>query len=198
MNANPRPLLQLSDLRKRYGTVTVVDDVSLTIHAGQIHALLGANGAGKSTLVRMIAGLVSPSGGQMKFHSEPYAPGGKREAERSGVEIVQQELNLISTLSVAENLMLSRLPSAIGIIGQRQLHTRARAALDRFGIDDVATDTLVGCLGVGKQQMVEIAAALDRDCRLLILDEPTAALSAAESELLFQRLDALRSVGTQR
>jgi ribose transport system ATP-binding protein len=185
------PLLLVRDLTKRY-SVTVLDKVAFDLRAGEIHALLGANGAGKSTLCRIIAGLVQPTSGEMTFDGQFHAPLNKQAAEKSGVQIVQQELNLIPTLSVAENLMLSRLPSRGGIIRKKQLHQRARRALDRFFLEDVATETLVGSLGVGRQQMVEIAAALDRDCKVLILDEPTAALSANETERLFQWLARLR------
>ena len=195
MSSDPANLLKVTGLTRRYGSVTVVDDCTMTFQAGAIHALLGANGAGKSTLVRMIAGLVAPSDGSMRLSGEPYAPTSRQNAEAAGIEIVQQELNLIPTLTVAENLMLTRLPTKAGVIRQKQLRLNARATLDRFSLADVAADTLAGTLGVGRQQMVEIASALNRNCRLLILDEPTAALSAAESESLFTWLRQLRDAG---
>ncbi len=185
------PLLSVHDLTKRY-TVTVLDRISFDLQAGEIHALLGANGAGKSTLCRIIAGLVSRSTGEMTFDGHPYAPANKQAAEALGVQIVQQELNLISTLSVAENILLGRMPHRGGIIRKRELHERTRRALDRLCLEDIMTQTLVGSLGVGRQQMVEIAAALDRDCRILILDEPTATLSATETQRLFEWLVRLR------
>ncbi|TWU62461.1 sugar ABC transporter ATP-binding protein [Crateriforma conspicua] len=194
MTSSP-DLFTAKGLCKRYGRVTVLDDCDVAIRGGEIHALLGANGAGKSTLVRMMAGLLEPTAGSMQLDSIDYAPNSKRDAEIAGVEIVQQELNLIATLSVAENLMLARLPSIGGVIRRGPLKDRARAALDRVGLNDVPVDTPVAKLGVGKQQMVEIAAALDRQCRILILDEPTAALSAAESETLFRWLNKLRDEG---
>ena len=189
--ADDDPLLAVRDLTKRY-SVTVLDRVAFDLRAGEIHALLGANGAGKSTLCRIISGLVRPTAGEMILSGQLYAPATKQAAESVGVQIIQQELNLIPTLSVAENLMLTRLPSRGGIINQRVLHRRARRALDRFGLEDVDTETLVGSLGVGRRQMVEIAAALDCDCKILILDEPTAALSANETERLFRWLARLR------
>ena len=181
-------------LSKDY-VVRVLDDVSFELRAGEIHALLGANGAGKSTLCKIIAGLTPATEGSMQLNGAPYAPADKRFAESCGVQIVQQELNLIPTLSVAENLLLGRYPQRWGIIDRRELHQRARVALDRFGLTDIRTDQSAGSLGVGQQQMLEIAAALDRKCELLILDEPTAALSAGETERLFARLDELRSQG---
>ena len=188
-------LLQTEGLTKRYGPVTVLDRVVFDVRGGEIHALLGANGAGKSTLCKIISGLIPASEGTMRINDLPFSPSNKQEAESSGVEIVQQELNLIPTLSVAENLFLSRLPSTCGWIQGKQLHRLARQALDRLGLDDIDPQEPVSLLGVGKQQMVEIAAALDRQCRLLILDEPTAALSGAETNRLFDWLAQLRRQG---
>ncbi len=187
-------LLRVTGMTKRYAT-TVLDACDLQLRTGEVHALLGANGAGKSTLCRIIAGLVEPTAGSMTLAGVPYAPADKQQAEAAGVQIVQQELNLIPTLSVAENLLLTRMPRRLGVIRRGVLHARARAALDRFGLHDVDTHTPVGSLGVGRQQMVEIAAALDRQCRVLILDEPTAALSSAETQTLFGHLDRLRAEG---
>ncbi len=189
------PLLKTKGLTKRYGDVTVLRDVSLEVQGGEIHALLGANGAGKSTLCKMISGLVPATTGSMQLSGTNFQPHNKQQAEAAGVEIVQQELNLIGTLSVAENIFLTRLPHRGGVLRGRRLHAQAREILDRFGLTDVSTHTRVETLGVGRQQMVEIATALARECRLLILDEPTAALSGAESEQLFDHLRRLRSQG---
>jgi len=192
---NDSVLLQTKGLTKRYGNVTVLRDVSFEIRSGEIHALLGANGAGKSTLCKIISGLVTASNGTMQLASENYAPETKQQAEASGVEIVQQELNMIGTLSVAENLLLTRLPNRGGVLRSRRLHEEARGILDRFGLSDVPTFAPVESLGVGHQQMVEIATALARQCRLLILDEPTAALSGTEAKQLFEHLSELRTQG---
>ncbi len=179
-------------MTKRYGAVTVLHEVDFDVRPGEVHALLGANGAGKSTLCKMIAGLTGVSGGSMSLDGQSYRPGDKQQAEAQGVQIVQQELNLIPTLSVAENLFLARLPRRFGVLRQSRLHHQAREALDRLQLDDIATHTPVGELGVGRMQMVEIAAALAASCRLLILDEPTAALSGKETDLLFQQIRRLR------
>ncbi|MEQ8851559.1 sugar ABC transporter ATP-binding protein [Gimesia sp.] len=188
------PRFSAEGLSKDY-VVRVLDCVSFELRAGEIHALVGANGAGKSTLCKIISGLVPPTEGQMLLNGVPYSPSDKRSAESLGIQIVQQELNLIPTLSVAENLLVGRYPQRWGVIDRRELQLRARAALDRFGLTDIATNQSAGSLGVGQQQMLEIAAALDRKCELLILDEPTAALSAGETERLFARLDELRAQG---
>ncbi|PQO25752.1 sugar ABC transporter ATP-binding protein [Blastopirellula marina] len=195
MNDSSSNLLKVTGITKQYGESLVLRDGSLTVCEGEIHALLGGNGAGKSTLVRIIAGLVHPTSGEMSIQGEAYHPLSKREAEAAGIEIVQQEFNLISTLSVAENLLLTRLPGLGGVIWQRELHRLSREALDRLDLKDIPTDAIVETLGVGQQQMIEIAAALYRECRLLILDEPTAALSAAEADSLFLWLSKLRSEG---
>lgn len=194
MNSDADILLDVSGLTKRYA-VTVLDECALQVRAGAIHALIGANGAGKSTLCKIIAGLIPATAGSMTLDSKPYSPTNKQSAEAAGVQIVQQELNLIPTLSVAENLRLTRLPTWGGMIRQRELHRLARATLDRFGLEDIDTLAPAGSLGVGRQQMIEIATALDRDCKLMILDEPTAALSAGETETLFEWLRELREQG---
>lgn len=188
------PRFSAEHLSKDY-VVRVLDGVRFELRAGEIHALVGANGAGKSTLCKIISGLVPPTEGRMQLNGVPYSPADKRSAESLGVQIVQQELNLIPTLSVAENLLLGRYPQRWGMIDRRELRGRARTALDRFGLTEIAVDQSAGSLGVGQQQMLEIAAALDRKCELLILDEPTAALSAGETERLFARLHELRAQG---
>lgn len=182
-------------MTKRYGNVTVLSDVDFDVRAGEIHALLGANGAGKSTLCKMIAGLTDVSAGVMQIGASEYAPKNKQDAESSGVQIIQQELNLIPTLSVAENLFLTQLPATAGIVRRSRLLAQARTALDRLQLHSIDPDTIVGRLGVGRRQMVEIAAALASDCRVLILDEPTAALSGSETQVLFEQLNQLRARG---
>lgn len=190
-----KELFTAGGMTKRYGNVTVLTDVDFDLRPGEIHALLGANGAGKSTLCKMISGLTDVTSGTMTLQGQPFAPANKQVAERGGIQIVQQELNLIPTLSVAENLYLAGLPSIAGVVLRRQLHQRARDALDRLQLHSVQTDTPVGKLGVGRRQMVEIAAALAHECKVLILDEPTAALSGSESEILFEQLQGLRARG---
>ncbi|QDV26201.1 sugar ABC transporter ATP-binding protein [Aureliella helgolandensis] len=188
-------LFKATNLTKRYGPVTVLDGAELDVRYGEIHALLGANGAGKSTLCKIIAGLVPASTGEMTLAGADYQPANKQAAENAGIEIVQQELNQIATLTVAENILLTRMPRIAGVIRRQELASRARRALDRFGLHDIAADAIVGTLGVGRQQMIEIATALDRSCQLLILDEPTAALSSGETQRLFECLHSLRTAG---
>jgi len=187
-------LLEIRGLDKSYGT-PVLTGIDLDIRAGEVHALLGANGAGKSTLARIVCGLTTPDAGRMTLGGEPHAPASKRDAERAGVHIIHQELRALDTLSVAENLFLDQLPSRWGVIDRRALHTNARAALELVGLSDLGPAIPLGQLGIGRRQLGEIAGALARPCRLLILDEPTATLTAPEIDTLFAHLDRLRREG---
>lgn len=185
-------LLASHSLTKRYGRVTVLNQVSLDVQAGEIHALLGANGAGKSTLCRILAGLVQRTAGEVLLWGCPFKPRSKKEAMRSGIQIVQQELNLAANLTVAENLLLTGMPSYYGIIRMRKLFRTAEDLLQRLGIDEIDPAVPLSRLGVGQQQLIEIAAAMHQQCQVLILDEPTASLSARESERLFDWLEQLK------
>lgn len=189
-----QPVLSVSGIGKTYGE-PVLADVTLTLEAGQALALTGENGAGKSTLSKIIGGLVDPTTGTMQLGGHAYAPASRTQAEALGVRMVMQELNLLPTLTVAENLFLNRLPRRFGIIDRARLREDARAAMAQVGLDAVDPDTPVGALGIGHQQMVEIARNLIGDCRVLILDEPTAMLTAREVELLFEQIDRLKARG---
>jgi ribose transport system ATP-binding protein len=187
-------LLEVRGLSKRYAAPALVG-LDLDVRAGEVHALVGANGAGKSTLARLVAGLVLPDDGQMRLGGSDFAPRSKSQAEHAGVHIVQQELNVLPTLTVAENLFLNRLPRRRGLIDYGRLHREARAALAMVGLAHVDPRTPAGELGIGHRQLVEIATALARPCRLLVLDEPTAALTDTEIERLFARIRQLRRDG---
>jgi ribose transport system ATP-binding protein len=192
--ANAAPLLQVTGLQKSY-TVPVLANFSFDVRRGEVHALVGSNGAGKSTFARILSGLTSRDSGHIQLEGRPYNPGSKREAERAGVSMVLQELNVIGTLSVGENIFLNRLPRRGGFVRFTGLREQSSNALSRVGLGNVDPTTPAGLLGVGQQQLVEIAGALSQNCRLLILDEPTAALTDPEIEQLFGHIRRLQDEG---
>ena len=187
-------LLQTRELAKSYAA-PVLSGVDFDLRAGEVHALVGENGAGKSTLCNIIAGLRQADAGEMTLDGVAYLPSSKKDAEGSGVRIVLQELSLIDTLTVAENLFLDGLPNRWGWIRGRALADAARAALDRVGLTELDPTSPVSQLGIGQKQLVEIAAGLSRECRMLILDEPTAALTATDARRLFAQVEKLRAAG---
>ncbi|NOS70260.1 MAG: sugar ABC transporter ATP-binding protein [Verrucomicrobia bacterium] len=192
--ANAAPLLQVTRLQKSYN-VPVLVDFSFTLQRGEVHALVGSNGAGKSTFARILSGLTERDGGDIQLEGRPHNPASKREAEHAGVIMVLQELNVIGTMSIAENIFLNRLPRRSGFLRFANLHEEARHALARVGLGTVDPATPAGYLGVGQQQLIEIAGALSQNCRLLILDEPTAALTDPEIEQLFGNIRQLQKEG---
>ncbi|KND59050.1 Ribose ABC transport system, ATP-binding protein RbsA [Candidatus Paraburkholderia schumanniana] len=197
--SNDANVLTVTGIGKTY-VEPVLADVSLELVPGEVLALTGENGAGKSTLSKIIGGLTDPSTGTMTLAGQPYAPQSHSQAEALGVRMVMQELNLLPTLSVAENLFLNRLPrkAALGQLGwidRKRLAEDARHAMAQVGLNAIDPDTLVGSLGIGHQQMVEIARNLIGDCRVLILDEPPAMLTAREVDLLFEQVERLKARG---
>ncbi len=194
MSSDALPLLSIRGVGKTYAQ-PVLAEIDLQLFGGEVLALTGENGAGKSTLSKIVGGLERPGAGSLELLGRPYAPGSRREAEALGVRMVMQELNLLPTLSVAENLFLHDLPRRAGWIDRRRLRAAAREAMAQVGLEAIDPDTLVGDLGIGHQQMVEIARNLIGDCRLLILDEPTAMLTAREVDMLFEQVERLRERG---
>lgn len=187
-------VLSVSGIGKTYAQ-PVLGNIDLTLLRGEVLALTGENGAGKSTLSKIIGGLVTPTTGSMQFQGQAYTPGSRTQAEQLGIRMVMQELNLLPTLSVAENLFLDNLPSRGGWINRKQLRADAIKAMAHVGLDAIDPDTLVGELGIGHQQMVEIARNLIGDCHVLILDEPTAMLTSREVEMLFEQITRLQARG---
>lgn len=191
-------MLTATGIGKTYAE-PVLADVTLALYPGEVLALTGENGAGKSTLSKIVGGLVTPSAGTMQLGGRPYAPASRREAEALGVRMVMQELSLLPTLTVAENLFFEQLPRrgprALGWIDRRRLAEDARAAMARVGLDSIDPETPVGALGIGHQQMVEIARSLIGETRVLIFDEPTAMLTGREVDLLVEQIARLKADG---
>ncbi|MEJ8847925.1 sugar ABC transporter ATP-binding protein [Variovorax rhizosphaerae] len=194
MAASPAPVLALQGIGKDYAA-TVLDGVGLELRAGEVLALTGENGAGKSTLSKIICGLVTPTRGQMQLGGQPFAPRSRREAEAQGVRMVMQELGLVSNLTVAENLLMGHLPNRGGWLQRGRLRELAERQLARIGLTDIDPDMPVSRLGIGHQQMVEIARNLQDDTRILILDEPTAMLTPRETGRLFGQIAELAAAG---
>ena len=187
-------VLRLESVTKSFGQVEVIKGVDLTVRRGQVQALLGENGAGKSTLIKMIAGVHQPDSGRIVVDGAEVKIPDTKASEALGIATIHQELNLVPTMSVAENIMLGRTPRRFGLVNHKHLKAQAQAALHLIGLD-VDLDMPVGELGVAKQQLVEIAKALSMNARILILDEPTAALTGKEVDALFAVLEELKAKG---
>jgi ribose transport system ATP-binding protein len=186
--------LEVRGIRKAFGGVEVLHGVDLDAHGGSVLALLGENGAGKSTLVKIIAGDYQPDAGTIVVGGEPFAALDPVAARRLGVKMIFQELADAPTLTVAENISLGRWPNRRGLLRWGELRRRAQRVLDQLGTE-LDLDKPVGALAVGERQIVEIARAVSDEARCLILDEPTAALSAQETDRLFGFVRRLREQG---
>jgi putative multiple sugar transport system ATP-binding protein len=190
------PLLEMRGISKAFAGVKALDDVNFTVRRGEIHALVGENGAGKSTLMKVLSG-VYPHGsydGSIVYDGEERHFRDINDSEALGIIIIHQELALIPLLSIAENIFIANPPSRFGVIDRDAVYKRAQQLLAKVGLAD-APDTLVTDIGVGKQQLVEIAKALSKEVRLLILDEPTASLNESDSAALLDLLLEFRSHG---
>jgi ABC-type sugar transport system ATPase subunit len=188
-------LLTVEDLSKSFAT-TALDGVTLDVQAGEVHAIVGENGAGKTTLLMILSGVYTPDSGRILLdgHEADFSTVG--HAQAAGIGTVFQDLSLVESISVAENIFLNRPPGRLGIINRRELMEQTGALLDRLG-SDINASALVGDLNLGARQLVEIAKALSLDAKILLLDEPTSALSPDESTRLFAviRRLAQRSIG---
>ena len=187
-------LLELRGLTKSFPGVRALDGVDFTLRAGEVHALLGENGAGKSTLINIVTGALRPDGGAMSLGGVSIDPHSPAEAERAGIAAVHQETALLVNLSVAENLLFGREPTSFGIVRTRAMNTAATEMLKRVGLNIDVTRPL-GSYSIATQQLVAIARAISLSARVLVLDEPTASLDAAEVETLFALVRELASRG---
>jgi ribose transport system ATP-binding protein len=185
----------MRNVHKRFGATVALGGVDLEVAAGEVLGLVGENGAGKSTLMKVLSGAHPADEGQMWLDGAPYAPSGPLAARRAGVAMIYQELSLAPHLSVTENIVLGVEPRRLGAMRWRQARATAAAALHELGRDDIPLDAPAGSLSVGRQQLVEIARAVAVGARVLVLDEPTSSLSAADIARLFDLVRRLRGRG---
>jgi len=188
------PLLFLQGVRKHFGGVFALKGVDFELRSGEIHALLGENGAGKSTLIRVLGGICAPDAGTILINGEKVDIRTVADADRCGIRIIHQELSLAPNLSIAENIYLGRETSRLGFLDRGELFDRAERLVNDLGLAQISSvRTLVCELSVAHRQLVEIARALSCRARILVLDEPTSALSESETAALFETLRNLRS-----
>lgn len=188
------PILQMKGIYKSFGAVQALSDVGFKLYKGEVHALMGENGAGKSTLMKILLGVYEQDKGEIYFKDKLIKFDSVLDASSQGVSMIFQELNLIGDLNVAENIFFAREPMKGFLIDHAKMERDAKQLLDMFEIDVSPTDK-VKSLSVAKQQMVEIAKALSFDVEVLIMDEPTSALTSKEIDKLFELVDKLKNQG---
>ena len=188
-------LLAVEGLTKHFAGVTALNDVSLEVRRGEILGLLGENGAGKSTLLKILSGVQPPSSGRIVFDGAEFKPSDPQDSKRAGIVTIYQELSLIPTLTVAENIFIGRAPTGpLGLVNWRKMVEASRQIIGRVGLT-IDPRTPVSALSVAEQQLVEIARALSLESRLIIMDEPTSALTESEVQRLLSIMDRLRKDG---
>ena len=187
-------VLEMRGISKGFPGVQALDNVDLEVGASQVHALVGENGAGKSTLLKTLSGVHQADAGSIQFMGQDYVADDPREAQDRGIAIIYQELNLIPDVSFAENIFAGRLPTRCGLVRWREMYEQAARALKRLGLD-IDPRTRIKDVGLGVQQLVEIARALSSNAKLILMDEPTSALSDQEIQRLFEVIRTLKAEG---
>ena len=186
--------IELRHITKTFSGVKALDDVSLSFNKGEVHAVVGENGAGKSTIMKILSGLYFADSGEIWIGGKKQNINSVADAQKAGVSVVYQELNLMPDLTVAENIFLHDLPSRAGFVDQKTMNRKAQELLDRMHVDIRATD-FIEHLSVSQQQMVEIAKALSIESDIIIMDEPTAALNVQEVNALYEIVHDLKEEG---
>lgn len=188
-------ILRLVDISKTFPGVKALDKVRFDLKKGEVHALVGENGAGKSTLMNITAGILKSDSGEIELEGKAVHIKNALHANKLGISTVFQELSIVKTLTVAENIYFSRQPvNKMGFVNKKQMHEDTRKLLTLFGID-IETDTIVKQLSIAEQQIIEILKALSFNPKILILDEPTASLTIHETEMLFKVIEKLKESG---
>lgn len=187
--------IEMTAISKSFGTNKVLEKIDLVLHSGQVHALMGENGAGKSTLMNILTGLFPASSGTIVIDGVEKQFSNPQEAEAFGISFIHQEMNTWPDMTVLDNLFLGReIKGSFGLLDQKAMKEKAKRAFDRLGIS-IPLDLPIGSLSVGQQQMIEIAKSLLSEVSLLVMDEPTAALTDRETESLFQMIGSLKKEG---
>ncbi len=195
MTESTPPIITIENITKRYPGVVALWDVSLAILPGELHSICGENGAGKSTLMKILSGVITDYEGQLLVRGEPVRFRGTRSAEFAGISIIHQELNLVEQLSASANVFLGReLRTSFGLLDERRMNAQTKVLLEELECD-VHPQALAGSLRVGDQQLLEIAKALSLKTDILIMDEPTSALTESEVERLYRVIARLRQRG---
>jgi ABC-type sugar transport system ATPase subunit len=191
-------VLEICHISKSFDGNAALRDVSITATTGKVLAICGENGAGKTTLMKILSGAIEPDEGQILFDGVNVAVGDPQHAMNLGIHTVYQELSLLPHLSVAENILLGRLPhrSPRWVVDWKSTAKRAAETIREFGFEEIDVSSLVSTFSVSVQQIIEIAKALVVNPRILILDEPSAVLSAHESQILFRKIRQLSASGT--
>jgi ribose transport system ATP-binding protein len=194
IHSDAAPAVEVSTVSKRFGSILALDQVSLNVYPGEVHALVGENGAGKSTLIKVITGVYRPDAGEVRHLSQPVSFARPLDAQAAGISTTYQELNLVPQLSVAENLFLGREPTRFGLVDVARMRRDARGLLGRYGVD-VDVRRPLREFGLGVQQMVAIARAVSTNATVVIMDEPTSSLEPREVDRLSAVIDLLRGQG---
>ncbi|QHE53915.1 sugar ABC transporter ATP-binding protein [Pontibacillus sp. HMF3514] len=191
------PFVEMNAIQKSFSGNQVLKDVDFSVLPGEVHALMGENGAGKSTLIKVLTGIHKRDAGTVKLQGEEVAFNNPKQAEREGIVVIHQELNIIPHLTVTQNMFLGRelTYGKSGILKMKEMKKQTLQNLERLGASNIDPDEEAGNLSVGIQQMIEIARAMSTDAKMIIMDEPTAALTEREIENLFQVVNSLRQQG---
>jgi ribose transport system ATP-binding protein len=188
-------LLQLSGVSKRFGNTTALDQANLELHRGEVHAIIGENGAGKSTLMNIIAGAIVPDLGTMQMQGRDYRPRSPLDALQNGIALIHQELSLFPHLTVAENISIGMESSRLGILDRTDLARKSREVLENFQHPEIDPNRRLGSLPLASRQIVEICRAVARRAKIILMDEPTSSLPAADLVRLFELIRRLKGEG---